>query len=291
MTPNGFQDPLFPHSPATSAGEDFPAGFTGVSPAEGHDASAFALTDAACPTLSTPLVICQSHGILTGESSPSWPEFGTAYFAAYHPQVLTVNTEYFELPLPRLAALRNPGRARRLVRRVKTLSQYGVELRPREADIAFVSHSNGAVLALQACRELINSGWAVRSLVMIAPAVRTKDATREIAGWMDRGMLGSCLLVRPMKDRVIGSIGRSWRTKLVAWPWGSLGVDDWAAPVEMIADMGTRFYEGGMETLDLPEMGHSDPVAPANRRWLYETILAPALGLGRPTEHAENTED
>lgn len=234
------------------------------------------------------MIVAQCHGILTGKSSPSWPEFGTAWFAAYHPQVMTVNTEYFELPLPRIAALRNPGRARRLVRRVKTAAAYGVELRSTSARISFVSHSNGAVLAMQACRALIAEGTPVHALVMIAPAVRTRETTREVSQWLSSGMLGSARLVRPTKDLLIGTIGRNWRTKLVAWPWGSLGTDGW--------DFDTMWgddseYTETPETTDIPNAGHTDPVSPANRRWLYESILAPALGLGRPTEHAENTED
>jgi len=221
----------------------------------------------------TPLVLGQAHGILTGESSPSWPEFGSAFFRAYYPQVITVDTEYFELPLPRLAAARNPRRSRNLVRRMKTAALYQVEMRETPAELAFVAHSNGAVLTLQACRALIAQGIAVRVLILIAPAVRTKAATREIAYWLASGMLGSAVLVRPTKDRVIGLIGRSWRTKIVAWPWGSLGEDGWAL------DEFPEYTELNIRTIDLPDMGHSDPVSPENRKWLYEAIIAPALGL------------
>ncbi|HRQ88178.1 MAG TPA: hypothetical protein PLA50_05235, partial [Bacteroidia bacterium] len=162
------------------------------------------------------------------------------------------------------------------VRRMKTLAQYGIELRPEPAELAFLSHSNGAVIALQACRELIGEGIAVRSLVLIAPAIRTKDASREIGGWLASGMLGYALLVRPTRDALIGAIGRSWRTKIVAWPWGSLGHDGWA--VDEFPGCRVQFSPEA-ETIDLPDMGHSDPVAPLNRRWLYEAIVAPALGL------------
>ncbi len=222
-----------------------------------------------------PLIVGQAHGILTGKSSPSWPEYGDAFFAARHPQVSTVNTEYYELPLPRIAALRNPARARRLVRRLLTAAKYGIELRPDPAELAIVSHSNGAVLALQACRALIAEGIALRSLVLIAPAVRTTEATREVCGWLATGMLGYALLVRPTRDRLIGGIAKNWRTRLVAWPWGSLGHDGW--DLDEIDDADPRALLP--ETIDLPDMGHSDPVAPVHRRELYETILAPALGL------------
>lgn len=267
MTPTKHQYPLS-DSPSTDGVAD---GFTGVFPSaargdvwSGHSSRA---------TTPLPLIVAQAHGILTGESSPSWPEFGSAFFAARHPQVQTVNTEYYELPLPRLAAIRNPKRSRNLVRRMLTAAQYGIELRDDPAELAFVSHSNGAVLALQACRALIAQGVAVKALVMIAPAVRTTAASREVAGWLDSGMLEEALLVRPTRDIVIGTIGRSWRTKITAWPWGSLGSDGWD-----VAEFENVFPNYPMTT-DLPDMGHTDVVAPAYRRTLYETIIAPALGL------------
>lgn len=249
-------------------------GFTGVFPSAARDAAGSGQSSRATTPL--PLIVAQAHGILTGKSSPSWPEFGTSFFAARHPQVQTVNTEYYELPLPRLAAVRNPKRSRNLVRRMLTAAQYGIELRDDPAELAFVSHSNGAVLAMQACRALIAQGVAVKALVMIAPAVRTKDATREVCEWMSKGMLGIAMLVRPMRDVLIGSIGRNWRTKLVAWPWGSLGADGWDTSEFQVSESQVPSCPA---TIDIPDMGHTDVVAPENRRWLYETIIAPKLGL------------
>lgn len=185
-----------------------------------------------------------------------------------------MNSEYFELPLPRLAAVRNPRRSRHLVRRMLTAAQYGIELRPEPGELAFVCHSNGAVLGLQAARALIARGVAVRSMVLIAPAVRTKSASKEIAGWLARGMLGRALLVLPTRDKLIGAIGKNWRMKVAAWPWGSLGHDGWDGDEFSMAELGNPPM-----TLVLPDQGHSDPVAPSRRRWLYEEIVAPALGL------------
>jgi hypothetical protein len=101
-------------------------------------------------------------------------------------------------------------------------------------------------------------------------------------------MLGSALLIRPTGDAVIGAIGRSWRTRLVMWPWGSLGADDWSDEVGMVSDDGRRFFEGGMETVNLWGMTHSEPVSPENRRWLYESIIGPELGLENFTKEDRN---
>lgn len=180
----------------------------------------------------------QFHGILTGKSSPTWPTFGAGWFADLHPGVETVNSEYFALPLPRMEMLRNRRRSRELAGDMSEMRS-AMRLVYDDVPVSIVSHSNGAVLALRVAR----------------------------------GMLDYALLVRPTRDRLIGAIGASWRTKLFAWPWGSLGADGWD-----LAAAGCVF-PNPPETLDLPDMGHSDPVAPWHREWLYESVIAPALGL------------
>lgn len=214
----------------------------------------------------------QFHGILTGKSSPTWPTFGAGWFADLHPGVETVNSEYFALPLPRMEMLRNRRRSRELAGDMSVMRS-AMRLVYDDVPVSIVSHSNGAVLALRVARELIGEGVAIRSLVLIAPALRTVEASREIGAWLARGMLDYALLVRPTRDRLIGAIGASWRTKLYAWPWGSLGADGWDL------EAAGCVFPNPPETLDLPDMGHSDPVAPWHREWLYESVIAPALGL------------
>ena len=221
------------------------------------------------------MVVGQFHGILTGRSSPTWPTFGGGFFSAEHRHVEVVNASYYAWPLPRIEAIRNRGRSRELVRgMVRAGALLQIECGCRAA-FSLVSHSNGAVLALQVARELIRRGTPIRAMVLIAPALRTKSASREIGEWLTRGMLEYALLVRPTRDWVIGGIARNWRTRLYAWPWGSLGYDGW--------DLGEMDpYRLGVEmpeTIDLPGMGHNDPVATENREWLYREIVSPALGL------------
>lgn len=219
------------------------------------------------------MIVGQFHGILTGQSSPTWPTFGTGYLDATHPQVKTINAKYYALPLPRIEALRNRRRAKALANEVYdawTEAQGFEDPTYQMTPISIVAHSNGGVLALQVARILIGWGIPLRSLILIAPALRTGPASKEIAEWIERGMLESALLVRPTRDILIGGIGTNWKTKLFSWPWGSLGADDWKEDAKV---------DGSMLTLDLPDMGHSDPVAPVHRQWLYETVILPALGL------------
>lgn len=219
------------------------------------------------------MVVGQFHGILTGQSSATWPTFGTGYLGELHPEVRTVNSTYYALPLPRVEALRNRRRSEKLACDIYDAWCELENFADPEwsVPISLVSHSNGGVLALQVARLLIGWGIPVRSLILIAPALRTGPASCEIADWIERGMLESAVLVRPTRDILIGGIGASWRTKLFSWPWGSLGADDW--------DRDEQHRVHGMTTLDLPDMGHSDPVSPPVRQWLYDTIILPALGL------------
>lgn len=258
-----------PFSPTLPGGKERD-GFTGVFPSpEGHGSPVAARDRSA-------MVVGQFHGILTGQSSPTWPTFGTGYLDATHPEVETVNAKYYALPLPRIEALRNRRRSRELAGEIYArMCMALADLTPaNHIPISIVAHSNGGVLALQVARILIGWGVALRALVLIAPALRTGPATREILEWMERGMLDRAVLVRPTRDLVIGGIGANWRTKLFSWPWGSLGHDGWDLDA-----MQSPAADAGLLTLDLPDMGHSDPVAPVHRQWLYESVILPALGL------------
>lgn len=199
--------------------------------------------------------------------------FGRRWLMDRHAEVETIRSEYFALPLPRIEAFRNRGRTRALVEEF-VAKRLGAK-RFEDAAVSIVSHSNGGVLALQVARKLIAMGVPIRALVLIAPALRTGPATREIAGWLESGMLDYALLVRPTRDLLISSIGANWRTRLFSWPWGSLGNDGW--DLDEISSF--EFQVSGLETLDLPDMGHSDPVSMEHREWLFESVIAPALGL------------
>lgn len=255
------------------------AGFGGAVPASAGGAkgneSAFrhGSSDSPSPSL-CPHLVGLFHGILTRQSSRTWPAFGTGYLGQLFPQVETICSTYFAWPLPRIEALRNRARSRALVEKIWA-KRSGAERCGEGVVVSIVSHSNGAVLALQVARELIRRGVAIRSLVLIAPALRTGPASEEILNWIARGMLDRAVLVRPTRDILIGAIGANWRTRLFSWPWGSLGHDGW--DVGEVSSF--QFQVSGLLTLDLPDMGHSDPVSHAHRAWLFESVICPALGL------------
>jgi Thioesterase domain len=245
------------------------AAVSGVSAATGRDGSAEAAR-------SRPHLVGQFHGILTRKSNPSWPQYGDAFFANRFPKVRTVNSRYYQLPFPRVAAVKNSQRSRDLTRQIDTAARLLAEQAQEQPAISLVSHSNGAVLAMQVARSLIERGRPLQSLVLIAPATPTRSTSREVADWLSRGMLDYALLVRPSSDLVIGTIGANWQTRLLAWPWGALGHDGWAAEEFQVSEFQAS---GRQETICLPDMGHSDPVHERNWEWLYTRIVGPALGL------------
>lgn len=221
------------------------------------------------------MFVSVSHGILTRRTDGSWPRAFADWLSVHHPAVRSVVSEYWEWPLPRLAAIRNLARVRGLVQRAKRgLILHGAKA-GRPLDFAAVGHSNGCVLAFGVVEAMIGAGIPVRSLVLMAPALRTCDTSRAVADWINRGMLGGAVLVRPTADRTIGLVSRF---RVVTWPWGSLGLDGWDESAA--AELGLESLPETMVTIDLPAEGHSDLLALGRRAETFSSLVAPALGLG-----------
>ena len=221
------------------------------------------------------LLVGVFHGILTGATNPAWSGACTRFIHdRYIPgrQVVTIARDYYELPLPRLAGFRNAKRIAdingTIAGRVTNLS-FNTGVPP---EISFVAHSNGSVLALCCARACIDRGEKVRSLVLMAPALRAGDATKEIAGWIANGMLGAAVLVLAEKDKLMSFL--SYVPGRVTWPWGALGREGWSVDdiPETVRDR--------MHTVSLVGEGHSTFLNnPAKRAEVFQDIVAPALGL------------
>lgn len=187
-----------------------------------------------------------------------------------------VASDYYELPLPRLAALRNPARARELhAEATRAAREVRAEFSHRPT-LDLVTHSNGGVLALQMLRER-SMVWRGGHWVLIAPALRRGGASREIGEMIRDGRLSGVTLVRPLRDRTLAFAGRR---RIATWPWGDLGLSGW--DLDALGEVPA----GAVSTIDLPEAGHSDPLRPGSREWTFSTIVDPALGLTQPrAEH------
>lgn len=218
------------------------------------------------PVFGAPWLIGLYHGILTGRTSPTWPDYGRAWFAAVEPLIQTITDYYKEWIFPRVAAIRNQERIRRNVSTFLLQARLTREKRGRAPRMDFGGHSNGGILAVGTAREMIAEGYRVESIILMAPALRAKETSRELSDWIDRGMLGRVLLVRATKDRTLGLA--KLLPRIVCWPWGVLGLLGWDETV-ISESAAAHFY-----TLDLAE-GHTEFLQPDRREETFETIIGP----------------
>lgn len=221
------------------------------------------------------MIVSINHGILTGRTDGAWSGAFADYLGREHGNAVPLLKSYFEWPLPRLAAVRNLARVVELTDSARRNLVLHQAKRGRRMEFAAVGHSNGCVLAFGVCENLIGNGIPVRSLVLMCPALRTKETTRKIADWLNRGMLGRAVLVRATGDRTIGVVARF---RAVSWPWGSLGLDGW--DLSSLDEIGLEAMPAEMHTIDLAAEGHGDLLDLGRREETFRSLVAPALGLG-----------
>src|SRR5947209_18097788 len=102
------------------------------------------------------------HGILTRQTDASWPDKFDAWMSQRAPAIKVLKKEYFAGPLPRWNCwVRDPRLARGLVSEIELFG---------DASIWFVAHSNGAVIALLAAKQLIERGHKVAGLILTGAA-------------------------------------------------------------------------------------------------------------------------
>lgn len=217
-----------------------------------------------------PLITGIYHGILTGATDAAWSGACSRFILGRDTPgrtIITISRDYYEFPLPRLAAVRNADRIADLNDHIAgriVAAKYRSGIQP---ELAFIGHSNGCVLALHSARECIANGHKVKAMILMCPALRVRDTTREIAGWIRSGMLESVVMAMATGDKTLSLA--SALPRVVTWPWGSLGYDGWSD--ESLPEM---------RTITLPEEGHSTFLQdPEKRRGIFENIVAPMLGL------------
>jgi pimeloyl-ACP methyl ester carboxylesterase len=221
------------------------------------------------------LIVGIFHGILTGKTDGSWAGSCSRFILA-RPNpgqaILTISRDYYEFPLPRLAALRNADRIQQINTVIHDRIASAEFLHGEEPELGFIGHSNGCVLAFQAARAAIANGRIVKTLILMSPALRVRDSTKEIAGWLESGMLESVVLVIAEGDKLLSYA--SILPRVVTWPWGSLGYDGWSQ--KDIPDA----VKSKMTEVRLPLEGHSTFLNDLEkRRGIFENIVAPQLGL------------
>jgi pimeloyl-ACP methyl ester carboxylesterase len=194
-----------------------------------------------------PLIVA-IHGILTGQTSPSWPDRLDAMFFSRAPQFKVIKKEYRAGPFPRWNCLvRSPHLAHGLAEELALfLPGNGYPASGADSPIWFVAHSNGAVIALHTARHLIERGYGIAGLILLGAACPADIEQNSVLEWLSQGRLGTAVAFCTRTDRVLARFGTSatppGRTparrsllqsvaqrlwSLLIWPYGALGSTGW----------------------------------------------------------------
>jgi hypothetical protein len=206
---------------------------------------------------------------LTGQTNASWPDELAAWFARRDPQIAVLKKEYRAGPFPRWNCwVKDPQLARGLVNEI--LAFKPVENR---RSVWFVSHSNGAVIALQTLRKLAARGVPVAGSIFAGAAIQADalkndlfvypGGTRFVA-WSSKGDRVTDTLPQAGESRLKRL--RDWVWGRLAWPYGSLGATGWLLG-------GKPYTSARFVTRWAPEeWGHSGWWAPERREDSFEAI-------------------
>lgn len=162
-------------------------------------------------------LIVAVHGILTSQTDASWPDLFDAWMYRRDPLSRVLKKEYRAGPFPKWNCLfKDPKLAKSICSEV---AQFDAEL-----PLWIVAHSNGAVIALQVMRRLIEAGRHIDGCILVGAACSSDVEETGVYDWVNRGQLGEAWAFSSAQDGVVNTRGL-WRW--LKWPYGSLGRDGW----------------------------------------------------------------
>lgn len=217
-------------------------------------------------------IIVAIHGILTGQTDPSWPDQLDAWMFHHAPDLKVLKKEYAAGPFPRWNCLvRNPRLARSLANELELLEANRTPSRLTE--VWLVAHSNGAVIALETARLLIRRGCVVTGLILTGAACGPDIARTSLLAWTQADLLRRAIAYCSPDDRVLAGPFRPLHP-LWSWlihPYGDLGRTGWQLhgrpiPPEdpLTHQFLTRWHSGG----------HSAWFAPGQIQQTFELFLS-----------------
>lgn len=207
------------------------------------------------------ILIAAIHGILTGQTDASWPDRFDAWAFRHFARARVIKKEYAAGPFPRWNCRQlNPRHAHALANELELFG--GDPSATDRTDLWFVAHSNGAAIALETARLLIDRGRVVTGLILTGAACEADIARNGLLDWALAGRLHAAIAGCCRQDRVLGgpvpALRRLWG-RLIA-PYGQLGITGWqlrGRPITENESWGTtfrtRWIQGGHSAWFAPE--------------------------------------
>lgn len=166
------------------------------------------------------MIVCAAiHGILTRQTSASWPDEFDVWMSRNDPSVRVIKKEYIAGPFPWVNWFRNRLLARGLAAELELFSQ-----QPGETDLWMVAHSNGACVAMDTVRLLTDKGIRVAGVILTGGACESDVDRIGVETLVRYGLLGRAVAFASRADSVVRTDG--WR-RLIKWPYGNLGRVGW----------------------------------------------------------------
>ena len=219
------------------------------------------------------IIVAAIHGILTGQTEASWPDRFDAWMFKRDRSVKVLKKEYRAGPFPKWNCLvKDPLLARGLANELELFlgsepcDPGSVPSSEPAPALWLIGHSNGAVIALLAARQLIERGCRIEGLILTGGACNPDIERCGILDWQSRGMLKFAFAYSSREDEVLdgaevaelspgaGAFARlsHWlRGRLIA-PYGCLGRTGWmldgralAATNSENSKIQTRWFAGG----------------------------------------------
>jgi hypothetical protein len=277
-------------------------------------------------------LVAAIHGILTNQTETSWPDRLDAWMAARDGSIKVLKKEYAAGPFPWFNCwFKDPQLAKSLTNEIELFlprSRRGNEadsppqpstmgsrtsapqlLTPsanpqpstKDPQLLFVSHSNGAVIAMRTAALLIEKGYRIEKLILTGAAIEPDIAKNGILHWLKEGSLGQAIaycsqdddVLQPPRGRFYSAL-RLVQSALI-WPYGCLGRTGWLCndvPLEQLAPSSSPLLQNGISPDRIFSRfypgGHSSYFAPENIEQTFNQIYE---DLKAPIHSALNTDN
>jgi hypothetical protein len=199
-------------------------------------------------------VIVAIHGILTGETSRTWPSRLKVWIWENRGGEFTViNREYKAGFLPPFNVF-----IRNKYFLAPALAEFIKPYAERGADISFVTHSNGADVGVRTISELGKLGFKARALIAIGAAIKSDIEKSGIAKLIDNGSLHHAVAYCSSSDNAL--------KRALIWPYGHLGR-------EGFTDYGRTYGDSAIATRWFPGFDHSTYFDPAHQDATFECAI------------------